>query len=232
MTMRSVRAGAALGLALATAVGVMVPITAAQGETTPTPAAPTAKKPPKPKLIWDPIRYDARRKKDMAGYSSRHYGKKTYKLSSPKVIVLHYTATNSYSSIHSFFNDRTGLGPGGSKPESPGNCTHFVISKTGKIYQLAPLEYMCRHTIGLNYTAIGIEFIELNSASHILNRPKQLKAGLRLVRWLQSTKGIKKANVIGHAMANKSPYFIEKKGWRNDHTDWSTRQVKTFRAKL
>ena len=32
----------------------------------------------------------------MAGYSNRHYGKREFKLRHPKVIVLHFTATDSY----------------------------------------------------------------------------------------------------------------------------------------
>jgi|GEM_PF-1265824 len=186
----------------------------------------------KPRIVWDPVTYDARRKKAMAGYARRHYGIRTWKLKHPRQIVLHYTAINSYSSIHNFFNDRTGLGPDGTKPESPGNCTHFVISKKGKIYQLAPLSYMCRATIGLNHVSIGIEFVELNSASRVLARPKQLRAGLRLVRWLQSLNGIKNSDVIGHRIANQSRFFIDNEGWKNDHIDWDLSQVRKFRTKL
>jgi hypothetical protein len=38
--------------------------------------------------------------------------------------------------------------------------------------------------------------------------------------------------VIGHAMANDSPYFVDHEGWRNDHTDWQRRDVRTFRHRL
>ena len=31
--------------------------------------------------------------------------------------------------------------------------------------------------------------------------------------------------MIGHAMANHSPYFKDLEGWRNDHTDWLRRDV-------
>ena len=43
--------------------------------------------------------------------------------------------------------------------ELPGTCAHFVIDKDGTIYQLVPLTIRCRHTVGLNYTAIGIEHV-------------------------------------------------------------------------
>ena len=34
-----------------------------------------------------------------------------------------------------------------------------MIDRDGTIYQLVPLAIMCRHTVGLNYTAIGIEHV-------------------------------------------------------------------------
>ena len=73
----------------------------------------------------------------------------------------------------------------------------------------------------------------MRSASNILARPKQVQAGLALVRWLQAQTGIETNNVIGPRMVNNSPYFHEQvPGWRNDHTDWSAGQVRTFRAQL
>ena len=38
--------------------------------------------------------------------------------------------------------------------------------------------------------------------------------------------------MIGHAMANHSPYFKDLEGWRNDHTDWLRRDVLKFRRRL
>ena len=56
---------------------------------------------------------------------------------------------------------------------------------------------------------------------------------MRLVRWLQSEFSIASKNVIGHRMVNASPFFQERvRGWRNDHTDWSRGQVRTFRKYL
>ena len=34
-----------------------------------------------------------------------------------------------------------------------------MIDTDGTIYQLVPLTIMCRHTVGLNDTAIGIEHV-------------------------------------------------------------------------
>ena len=49
-----------------------------------------------PRIAWDPIPFDARRKAEMVAYVRRHYGSfmnPTYRLSDPHVIVIHYTET-------------------------------------------------------------------------------------------------------------------------------------------
>ena len=187
-----------------------------------------------PAIVQKAIPYGPKRKKQMAAYANRHYGVRTWELTDPKVVVLHYTVSNTASSPWNLFASNTpSPGPSGSKPESPGGCTHFIVDKDGTIYQLAPLTTMCRHAIGINHRSVGIEFVEMSSASNILNRPKQRAAGVRLVRWLQSRLGIHTKDVIGHRMVNDSPYFQERvPGWRNDHTDWSAAQVRRLRALL
>jgi N-acetyl-anhydromuramyl-L-alanine amidase AmpD len=188
----------------------------------------------RPRIVSTYIPYGAVRKRQMARYSKRHYGVKTWRLVDPKVIVLHYTVSSTWQSPWNLFASNTPAGgPSGSRPESPGGCTHFLVGKRGKIIQLAPLTTMCRHAIGINHRSVGIEFVEMRSANNILARTKQRKAGVRLVRWLQAELGITNKNVIGHRMVNKSPYFYERApGWRNDHTDWSWRQVRAFRKAL
>jgi hypothetical protein len=52
------------------------------------------------------------------------------------------------------------------------------------------------------------------------------------VRYLLGRYHIPMTNVIGHGMANGSPYFRDKPGWTNDHTDWQKPEVKLLRAKL
>ncbi|HZP15542.1 MAG TPA: N-acetylmuramoyl-L-alanine amidase, partial [Nocardioides sp.] len=96
----------------------------------------------------------------------------------------------------------------------------------------------CRHAIGLNHTAIGVEMVqETGSGSHwadgqILHRRPQIHRALRLVAWLKQRYGIRMRGVIGHAMANDSPHFKDLEGWRNDHTDWLRSDTKKFRHRL
>lgn len=203
------------------------------------PAAPTtaAGAPPRsarrPAVRQDPIPYPRKRKREMAAYSKRHYGHRRWRLLHPHVIVLHFTGGNSYSSARNAFASDTP-----ERGELPGVCAHFIVAKDGVIHQLVSTKIRCRHAIGLNFIAIGIEMVQpAGSDSHwadqkILHRPPQIRSALRLVRFLRAKYGIKMRNVIGHAMANDSPYFKDHEGWRNDHTDWLARDVRVFRRRL
>jgi beta-N-acetylhexosaminidase len=112
-------------------------------------------------------------------------------------------------------------------------CSHFIVDKDGTIYQLVSLKLICRHTVGLNDHAIGIEHVGFSDAE-ILGRPKQLRASLRLTRWLQSRYGIKTKNVIGHAESLSSPYHHERVArLRNQtHGDWTHADMRRYREKL
>jgi hypothetical protein len=187
----------------------------------------------RPPLDRDPIPYGHRRKREMAAYSKRHYGKRRWRLRHPRVIVLHFTDSPTYRSAwDAFASDAPNMG------ELPGVCSHFVVGKNGRIHRLVRPGIRCRHTIGLNHRAIGVEMVqEGGQSSHwadrqILHRHRQVHAALHLVGWLKQRFGIKMRDVIGHAMANHSPYFKDLEGWRNDHTDWLRRDVIRFRHRL
>ena len=92
--------------------------------------------------------------------------------------------------------------------ELPGVCSHFVIDTDGTIYQLVPLAIMCRHTVGLNYTAIGIEHVGMTR--RVSGNRRQMAASLRLTRLLQGRYGISTRNVIGHNENLSSPYHRER----------------------
>lgn len=181
-----------------------------------------------PAIVEDFIPFGAKRQAEMAAYSLRHYGQATIVLH-PRVIVLHFTDSSTYASAHALFSEDIP-----NNGELPGTVSHFIIDKDGTIYQQLPLNIRGRHAIGLNWCAIGIEFVQEGGSSstwadqQILHRPAQLDAGLRLVAWLQQRYDISDRNVIGHAMANDSPYFKDLEGWRNDHTDWQPNDVARF----
>jgi lysophospholipase L1-like esterase len=185
---------------------------------------------PKPHVVWKPIPFGPKRRAEMAAYSKRHYGIDSWRLTSPKVIVEHYTASEAFSSTYNYFYGDT---PDVELGELPGVCSHFVIDKDGTIYQLVPLTTMCRHTVGLNYTSIGIEHVGTSDAE-ILANPRQLQASLRLTLWLMQQKHIQLRNVIGHSESLTSPYHHELyRPWRcQTHGDWQRADMDAYRAKL
>lgn len=192
-----------------------------------------------PPIQDDLIPYPAARRQQAAAYSQRHYGTRTADLD-PQTIVLHFTETDSYQPVWNTFAANTPApGPAGSRPEPPGTCSHFIIEQDGTTHRLVPLTLQCRHTIGLNRWAIGIEIVQATHGhtSHwadqqILDRPAQITAALGLVRSLQRDYEIPTDQVIGHATANTSPLFLDLAGWRNDHTDWQAEDVAEFRTRL
>jgi beta-N-acetylhexosaminidase len=186
--------------------------------------------PAKPAIVWKPIPFDAHRRVEMAQYAARHYGLHTWRLSHPKVIVEHYTASNSFSSAWNTFASDA---PDPELHELPGTCAHFVIDRDGTIYQLVPLNTMCRHTVGLNWTAIGIEHVGTSDAS-ILQNPKQIAASLELTLWLMHRYGISLPNVIGHNESLTSRYHRERYApWRcQTHADWNRADMQIYRSRL
>jgi N-acetyl-anhydromuramyl-L-alanine amidase AmpD len=196
-------------------------------------ASPTAAGTATPTMTEDYISYPKSRKTQMARYSGRHYGTRTWKLHKKKVIVLHFTATSTYQPVWNHFESNSP-----NRGEYPGVCTHFAVDKDGTIYKMVRTFIRCRHAIGLNHRSIGIEMVQETgegsrwAAQQILGRRPQIRAALRLVRYLKVTHHVKMTNVIGHAMANNSPYFRDLQGWRNDHTDWMWREVREFRRRL
>jgi N-acetylmuramoyl-L-alanine amidase len=186
--------------------------------------------PAKPAIVWKPIPFGAQRRAEMVQYAARHYGLHTWRLDHPKVIVEHYTASNSFSSAwNTFANDA----PDSELHELPGTCAHFVIDRDGTIYQLVPLNTMCRHTVGLNWTAIGIEHVGTSDAS-ILQNPKQIAASLKLTLWLMHRFDISLPNVIGHNESLTSRYHRERYApWRcQTHGDWTHADMQSYRARL
>ena len=182
----------------------------------------------KPPIVWKPIPYGQKRLDEMAAYSKRHYGKRTWHLTSPHVIVEHYTDGTSFSSAWNTFAANSKH-----NGELPGTCAHFIIDTDGTIYQLVNLGIRCRHAIGMNWTAVGIEHVGTSDAS-ILQNPKQIAASLRLTLWLMHRFGISLPNVIGHNESLTSRYHRERYGpWRcQTHGDWTHADMRTYRARL
>jgi N-acetylmuramoyl-L-alanine amidase len=185
---------------------------------------------PQPTIVRKPIPFPARRKQETAAYAQRHYGLDTYRLRDPKVIVEHYTVTSSFRQAFNTFAPDV---PDAELHELPGTCSHYVIDTDGTIYQLVPRTTMCRHTVGLNYTAIGIEHVG-SSDGQVLGNARQMAASLRLTRWLRCRYGIATRNVIGHAESLSSPYHRENVARlrTQTHGDMTHSAMRTYRKRL
>ena len=183
-----------------------------------------------PRVTQRPIPFGADRKRQMRGYARRHYGIDDHRLRRPRVIVEHYTASNSFDSAYRIFagNERDAeLG------ELPGVCAHYLIDRDGTIAQLVPTSIMCRHTVGLNYTAIGIEHVGTSDGQVLSNRA-QLRSSVRLTRMLQGRHGIATRNVIGHNENRDSPFHRERVARlrRQTHGDFVRASMRRYRRAL
>ena len=193
-------------------------------------AAPTAgAAQARPPVVWRRIPFGATRRAQTRAYARRHYGTATATLR-PKVIVEHFTASSTFSSA---FNTFAANAPDVELHERPGVCAHFIVDKDGTIHQLVSLRLICRHTVGLNDRAIGIEHVGM-SDGEILGRPTQLRASLRLTRWLQRRYAIRTRDVIGHAESLSSPYHHERVARlrTQTHGDFARPAMRRYRAKL
>jgi beta-N-acetylhexosaminidase len=183
-----------------------------------------------PPIVHDPIPFGARRIAETRAYATRHYGLHRARLIAPKVIVEHMTENSSFSAT---FNTFAPDAPDSELGERPGTCAHFVIDPAGRIHQLVSLKWICRHTVGLNYTAIGIEHVGFSEGGVLSNR-RMIRASLRLTEWLQARYGIRDEDVIGHAESLRSPYHHERVARlrMQTHGDWPRRFMVKYRARL
>jgi N-acetylmuramoyl-L-alanine amidase len=185
--------------------------------------------PPRPHIVWKPIPFGPKRRAEMTAYAEKHYGIHSYVLH-PRAIVEHYTATTSFQSAYSTFADDA---PDAELHELPGTCAHFIVDRDGTIYQLVPLNIMCRHTVGLNWAAIGIEHVAVSDAQVFGDAP-QLRSSLALTVWLMWRYKIPLADVIGHNESLSSPLHKELYApWRcQTHGDWKRADMNVYRARL
>ena len=186
--------------------------------------------PTPPPIHVSPIPFGAKRKREMAAYSERHYGHRAWRLRHPRVIVEHMAQAGSVAAVRNAFAPDV---PDPELHELPNVCSHFVVSGSGRIFRLVNLRTRCRHTVGLNWTAIGIEHVGYGDGD-VLGDRRALHASLRLTRWLRCRFGIRVRNVIGHAESLTSPYHHElvPSLRRQTHGDWRHASMQAYRHVL
>jgi beta-N-acetylhexosaminidase len=183
---------------------------------------------PPPRIVKDMIPFGAERKQQMRAYALRHYGIDSYHIVGPHLIIWHYTETATFQSVWNTFADDV---PDVEYHALPQVCAHFVIDPEGTIYQLVPLNIMCRQVVGLDYTAIGIENVGF-SDQQVIGDKAQYHAGLELTRWLRCRFKLPVKDVIGHNESLSSPYYIEHvASWRGQtHQDFNHADMNIVRA--
>lgn len=176
------------------------------------------------------IPFSPKRKREMAAYSERHYGEHTWRLRHPQVIVEHVAVAGTAAAVHNTFAPDF---PDSELGELPNVCAHFVISSSGRIFQLVNVRTRCRHTVGLNWTAIGIEHAGYSDGD-VLGNSQQMRASLQLTHYLRCLFQIKPRNVIGHAESLSSPFHRERVASLRGqtHGDWSHSSMRVYRHKL
>lgn len=190
-------------------------------------AAASSSRPP---IVQRLIPFGPERKREMAAYSERHYGQRKWRLRDPKVIVEHMAQTATAAAVFNAF------APDVADPELgelPNVCSHFVVSPAGRIFQLVNLRTRCRHTVGLNWTAIGIEHAGYGDGDVLDNRAER-RASLWLTQYLRCRYGISVRNVIGHNESLRSPYHHElvPSLRRQTHGDWKHSSMRDYRQRL
>ncbi len=222
--MNAVRASSAAVVVLAASVLAALAIGSAGASG---PATTSASRPP---IVKRPIPFGPKRKREMAAYSARHYGERKWRLHEPRVIVEHMAQTGTVGAVYNTFAPDV---PDIELGELPNVCAHFVVGRSGRIFRLVNLRTRCRHTVGLNWTAIGIEHVGYGDADVLGNR-RQLRASLWLTQWLRCKFGIRVRDTIGHNESLGSPFHRELvPSLRSQtHGDWRHASMRIYRRKL
>lgn len=190
--------------------------------------APAPHHVPRPAIRQWRIPISQQRRRETIAYAERHYGLHTATIAHPHVIVEHLTENDSLAATFNTFAPDV---PDVELHELPGLCSQFAIGSDGQIVQFTPVRFLCRHTVGLNWTAIGIEHVGFTEDDVLGNRA-QLRASLALTRWLRCRFHVKVADVIGHAESLGSPYHHERVAAlrQQTHADWQPSAMRRYRA--
>ena len=190
---------------------------------------------PTVEIVDRPIAFPQERVEGTRAYISEHYGLDASDVEiSPRIIVLHWTAIGDFEKTFDVF-DKITLEV--SRPElaKAGNVnvsSHFLVDRDGTIVRLMPETWMARHTIGLNYSSIGVENVGGVNGDEDLTEA-QVAANVRLVNYLAS-KYDTIEYLIGHyeyRQFEDHPLWLEvDSGYRTVKTDPGPRFMREVRS--
>ncbi|MBD3796880.1 MAG: N-acetylmuramoyl-L-alanine amidase [Campylobacterales bacterium] len=192
----------------------------------------------KSQIVQKPIIFSDHRKEMTKAYIKQHYDKTVDDITiAPKMIVLHWTAVMSFEDSYKrlyqeeLFTDRKDIAAASALNVS----AQFLIDRDGTIYQLMPDDWMARHVIGLNYSAIGVENVggENNTKEDLT--PAQVRSNIALVRYLKA-KYPSIEYLIGHHQYRdfeNTPLWLEKdQGYRTQKADPGEKFMNEVRSQL
>jgi beta-N-acetylhexosaminidase len=176
-------------------------------------------------IIQKPILFSQKRINLTKEYIKNHYALDVKNIDiKPKSIVLHWTSIMNFELCHERLKaEEIVAGRAYIEKASLLNVSaHFLVNRDGTIYQLMPENLMARHTIGLNYSSIGIENIGGQDNKEEDLTPEQVEANIKLIRYLKQ----KYPNIeylLGHHEYLKmqdSPLWLEQdKNYRTAKVD-------------
>lgn len=147
------------------------------------------------RIFEKPIIFDEERELLSLEYLEKRHGilQNTATIN-PKMIVIHWTAVPTLEATFDVFNPvHLGGRPELTTASNLNVSAQFLVDRDGTIFRLLPDTTFARHTIGLNYMAIGIENIGGPDAP--LTKA-QVKANAELIKYLNKKYAIE--YVIGH----------------------------------
>lgn len=136
-------------------------------------------------------------------YSMKHYGFSQAEII-PQAVVIHWTSGSTWESAYKTFYDDV-------RADGEVNVSsQFIVDRDGAIYRLTPENFMCRHTIGYNWCAIGIE--NVGGVDNVEDLTEaQLAANIYLINYLREKFPTIKY-IFGHYQQNiarESNLYIE-----------------------
>ncbi len=171
------------------------------------------------RIFEKPIIFDEEREQLSLEYMKvRHGLNPEHAVIDPRMIVVHWTAVYSIEETFDIFNPVRLRGRAELQDAGALNVSaQFLVDRDGSIFRLLPDTTFARHTIGLNYMAIGIENIGGSQAP--LTRA-QLRANADLITWLAGKYDIE--YVIGH---HEYQDFQGSDVWKETDPEYLTHKV-------
>ena len=125
-----------------------------------------------------PVEHTEVREKLIREYALEHYGQDMLEII-PRAVVVHWTVIDTAEATYNYF-----YGEKNTK-NTLNVCSQFVVDRDGTICRLAKETLLCRHAIGYNWCAIGIENVGGIDGEEDLTQ-EQLWANIALIRYLHA----------------------------------------------